>query len=266
VELMDVGMNYMRGHLLQDARINYVITKGGEVPNNVPPLAEVWYFIRAPRRFQVDQIWNWMLDVAKGASLMTQTRLKTNLLSATWELLPNKSLARVGDDNATLIGAPNFSPEDQRFGEEIIRSLEREIKGSAFDDTLTHPDLNRTFPNVDFSKASTDLGNVSWMFPTLSFRVATKALGTPQHSWQMVCQTNSPPALKAGLRVSEWMAASALDCLAHPEIIEEAWEEHRHYLNETKFYHPIPEDLAVPKFKDLYGIGLETASSLWNKD
>lgn len=265
VELMDVGMNYMRGHLIQDARINYVITKGGDVPNNVPPIAEVWYFIRAPRRSQVDQIWNWMLQVAKGASLMTQTSMKTNLLSATWELLPNKSLARVGDGNATLIGAPDFNPEEQKFGEEIIRSLGREIKGSAFDNTLTHPDLTKTFPNVDFSKASTDLGNVSWMFPTLSFRVATKALGTPQHSWQMVCQTNSPPAMKAGLRVSEWMAASALDCFAHPEIIEEAWEEHRLYLNETKFYHPIPEDLAVPTFKDLYGIGLDTVSSFCSK-
>jgi aminobenzoyl-glutamate utilization protein B len=266
VELMDVGMNYMRGHLIQDARINYVITKGGEVPNNVPPIAEVWYFIRAPRRFQVDQIWNWMLDVAKGASLMTQTSMKTHLLSATWELLPNKSLARVGDENATLIGAPDFTAEDQKFGEEIIRSLGRKIQGPAFDNTLTHPDLNRTFPNVDFSKASTDLGNVSWIFPTLSFRVAAKALGTPQHSWQMVCQTNSPPAMKAGLRVSEWMAASALDCFARPELIEEAWEEHRLYLQETKFYHPVPEDLAVPTFRDLYGVGLETVCSPCGKD
>jgi aminobenzoyl-glutamate utilization protein B len=266
VELMDVGMNYMRGHLIQDARINYVITKGGEVPNNVPPIAEVWYFIRAPRRFQVDQIWNWMLDVAKGASLMTQTSMKPHLLSATWELLPNKSLARVGDENATLIGAPDFTAEDQKFGEEIIRSLGRKIQGPAFDNTLTHPDLNRTFPNVDFSKASTDLGNVSWIFPTLSFRVATKALGTPQHSWQMVCQTNSPPAMKAGLRVSEWMAASALDCFARPELIEEAWEEHRLYLQETKFYHPVPEDLAVPTFRDLYGVGLETVCSPCGKD
>jgi len=69
VELMNIGMNYMRGHLPQEARIMYVITKGGEVPNNIPPDAEVWYYIRAPRRFQVDHIWKWMLDVAKGASL-----------------------------------------------------------------------------------------------------------------------------------------------------------------------------------------------------
>ncbi len=72
---MNIGMNYMREHVVQEARIMYVITKGGEVPNNVPPDAEVWYFIRAPRRTQVDHIWNWMQDVAKGAALMTQTKM-----------------------------------------------------------------------------------------------------------------------------------------------------------------------------------------------
>ncbi len=253
VELMNIGMNYMRGHLLQEARIMYVVTKGGEVPNNIPPDAEVWYYLRAPRRFQVDHISKWMLDVAKGASLMTQTSFTYKLLAATWELLPNKVLARVGDENVTLIGPPVFSPEDQSFGEEMIRSLGKEAKGPAFNPAITHPDFTKTFPDVDYFKASTDVGNVSWLVPTLSFRIATKALGTPQHSWQMVSQAKSPAALKAGLRVSQWMAASALDCLLHPMIISEAWNEHRQYLAETEFYHPIPDEVRLPTFEDLYG-------------
>jgi len=253
VELMDIGMNYVRGHLPQEARIMYVITKGGEVPNNVPPDAEVWYYIRAPRRFQVDHIWKWMLDVAKGASLMTQTSFTYKLLAATWELLPNRVFARVGDENVTLIGPPEFSPEDQTFGEEMIRSLGKEIKGPAFDPAITHPDFTKTFPDVDCFKASTDVGNVSWLVPTLSFRIATKASGTPQHSWQMVSQAKSPAALNAGLRVSQWMAASAVECLIHPEIISEAWKEHRQYLAGTKFYHPIPREVRLPTFEDLYG-------------
>ena len=253
VELMDIGMNYMRGHLPQEARIMYVVTKGGEVPNNVPPDAEVWYYIRAPRRSQVDHIWKWMLDVAKGASLMTQTSFTYKLLAATWELLPNKILAKVGDENVTLIGPPEFSPEDQTFGEAIIRSLGKEVKGPAFDPSITHPDFTKTFPDVEYIKASTDVGNVSWLVPTLSFRIATKASGTPQHSWQMVSQAKSPAALKAGLRVSQWMAASAVECLLHPEIISEAWKEHRSYLAETEFYHPIPKEVRLPTFEDLYG-------------
>ncbi len=253
VELMDMGMNYARGHLPQEARIMYVITKGGEVPNNVPPDAEVWYYIRAPRRSQVERIWNWMLDVAKGASLMTQTTFTYRLLAATSEVLPNRVLAKVGDENATLLGGPEFSAEDQRFGEEMIRSLGKEVKGQAFDSSVTHPDFSRTFPDVECFKASTDVGNVSWLVPTLSFRIAAKASGTPGHSWQMVSQAKSPAALKAGLKVGQWMAASALDCLLHPEIISEAWEEHRHYLAETEFHHPIPDEVRLPTFEDLYG-------------
>jgi len=251
---MDTGMNFMREHVPQDVRIMYVITKGGEVPNNVPPDAEVWYFIRAPRRTQVDLVWNWMQDVAKGAALMTQTKMSYNILAAAWEVLPNKVLVKMGDANVTTIGAPSFTPEDQKFGEEIIKSLGKEVRGSAFDTTITHPDLSKTFPDIEVVKASSDWGNVSWMFPTLLFNAAVKAKGTPNHSWQMVCQTNTSPALKAGLAVSKWMAASALDCLTKPEIITEAWKEHNKSLSETKYYHPIPADLKVPSFKDLYGI------------
>jgi aminobenzoyl-glutamate utilization protein B len=262
VELMDVGMNFMREHVVQEARIMYVITKGGEVPNNVPPDAEVWYFIRAPRRTQVDHIWNWMQDVAKGAALMTQTKMSYKILAATWEVLPNKVLYKMGDENATAIGPPSFTPEDQKFGEAVIKSLGKEVKGEAFDTTITHPDLSQTFPNVFVVKASTDQGNVSWMFPTLSFSAATQAKGTPGHSWQLVCQTSTSPAMKGGLIVSKYMAASAIDCLTKPEIISEAWKEHNGYLAETKYYHPIPADLKVPTFKELYGIEPEAVPGM----
>jgi aminobenzoyl-glutamate utilization protein B len=262
VELMDIGTSFMREHVIREASIQYVITRGGEVPNIVPPDAEVWYFIRAPRRSQVDKIWGWLHDIARGAALMTQTRMNYKLLAATWEVLPNRILAQLGDSNATMIGPEPFTLEDHKFGEEIIKSLGREIKGSAFDTMLAHPDFSKTFPDVEIFKPSWDLGNVSWMVPTLSFSIVTKATGTPQHSWQMVSQTNSPPALKAGVKVSQWMAASALDCFTHPEIISEAWKEHDQYLAETKFYHPIPADFKLPTFKDLYGIEPESIPKL----
>jgi aminobenzoyl-glutamate utilization protein B len=262
VELMNIAMNYMREHVIQEARIHYVITQGGAAPNIVPPDAEVWYFIRSPRRTQVDQIWNWMQDVAKGAALMSQTTMNYKILCATWEVLTNKAVSKVGDTNAKLIGAPSFTPEEQKFGEEIIKSLGGEVKGEAFATTITPPDLSKTFPNVKVYSASTDQGNVSWMFPTLNFRTATTAKGTPFHTWQMVCQTGTPPAFKAGLVVSKWMAASALDCLTKPEIISEAWKEHNGYLAETKYYHPIPADLKVPTFKELYGIEPEAVPGM----
>ena len=262
VELMNIAMNFMREHVIQEARIHYVITNGGLAPNVVPPDAEVWYFIRSPRRTQVDEIWKWMQDVAKGAALMTQTTMSNKLLAATWEELTNKVLGKVGDANVRAIGAPKFTPEDQKFGEEILKSLGKEVKGDVFDGTITPPDLVRTFPNVKVMPASTDEGNVSWMFPLVAFRSAVAAKGTPLHTWQNVCQTGSAPAFKGALMASKWMAATALDCLTKPEIISEALKEHKGYLAETKYYHPIPADLKVPTFKDLYGMEPEAVPGM----
>jgi aminobenzoyl-glutamate utilization protein B len=262
VELMDIGMNFMREHVVQEARIHYVITNGGQAPNVVPPDAEVWYFIRAPRRTQVDEIWKWMQDVAKGAALMTQTTTSNKLLAATWEVLTNKALGKVGDANIKAIGTPPFTPEDQKFGEEILKSLGKEVKGETFDTTITPPDLVRTFPDVKVMPASTDEGNINWMVPTVTFRSAVAAKGTPLHTWQNVCQTGTPTAFKGALTASKWMAATALDCLTKPEIISEAWKEHKGYLAETKYYHPIPADLKVPTFKDLYGIEPEAVPGM----
>jgi len=262
VELMNIAMNYMREHVIQEARIHYTIPKGGEVPNVVPPDAESFYWIRTPRRTQLDHIWEWMQDVAKGAALMTKTTMSYKLLCATWEVLPNKVLSKIGDANATAIGGPPFTPDDQKFGEEIIKSLGREVKGESFDTTIRSPDLSKTFPNVTIFPASTDEGNVSWIVPTLNFRAATLAKGTPLHTWQAVCQTGMPTAFKGGLTASKYMATSALDCLTKPEIISEALKEHKGYLAETKYYHPIPADLKVPTFKDLYGIEPEAVPGM----
>jgi aminobenzoyl-glutamate utilization protein B len=262
VELMNIAMNFMREHVIQEARIHYVVTQGGAAPNIVPPDAEVWYFIRSPRRTQVDEIWNWMQDVAKGAALMSQTKMNYKLLCATWESLPNKVLSKIGNANVVAIGGPPFTPEDQKFGEEIIKSLGREVKGEAFDTKITNPDLSKTFPNVTVFPASTDQGNVSWVVPTLSFRAATVAKGSPLHTWQVACQTGTPSAFKGGVTVSKYMATSALDFLTKPEIISEAWKEHKQYLAETKFQHPIPADLKVPSFKDLYGIEPEAVPGM----
>ena len=256
VELFNIGMNYMREHILDNTRIEYVITSGGEVPNNVPPYAEVWYFLRAPHMAIVDQMYEWMQKVAEGAALMTQTKGEVILQSGIWEALPNRTLAMVGDANITLVGAPPFTAEDQKFGEEIAKALEKmgvkEIQPPHYDTEIIHPDLSKTFPNIQRGMYSADTGDVSWTVPLLSFASATHVKSTIGHNWIQVAQNAMPPALKAGLTVSKWMAASALDLLKDPQIIKEAWEEHKEVLDKTP-YHPLPKDLSVPTFLELYG-------------
>jgi aminobenzoyl-glutamate utilization protein B len=254
VELMNIAMNYMREHIVQDARIHYVITKGGESPNVVPAFAEVWYFTRAPRRAQVDQIRAWMFDVAKGAALMTQTRTEHQILTASYERLTNRTLAMAGDKIAKLIGPPPFTAEDQKFGEAVVReALKSDLKGEAFSNKVETPDFTKTFPNVSGRRSSAD-DNYTWKFPSVRFFAATWTRGTSQHSWPAVCQTGTPISMKAGVTVSKYMAALAIELMTNPKLIQDAWEEHKKYIAEFGYKETIPPEVKVPSFEDLYGI------------
>jgi aminobenzoyl-glutamate utilization protein B len=253
VELMDAGANFMREHVVQEARIHYVISKGGEAPNIVPQFAEVWYYFRAPRRAQVDEMRTWLVDIAKGAALMTQTRMEYQILTAVYERLTNRSLAQMGDQMVKAVGAPSFTAEDQKFGEEIIKSLNRKPEGEAFSTKIATPDFSTVFPDVKFGKASADL-NYTWRIPSMTFSVATYANGTPGHSWQAVCSTRTDPTLKAGLQVSKYMAAAGLEVLTNPKLVKDAQEEFNGYVAKFGYKEPVPKDVKVPSFQDLYGI------------
>jgi aminobenzoyl-glutamate utilization protein B len=253
VELMDVGANFMREHVPQEARIHYIISKGGEAPNVVPPFAEAWYFIRAPRRAEVDRIRAWLIDISKGAALMTQTTTDYRILTAVYEYLPNRTLAKMGDEVVKMVGAPAFTAEEQAFGGTVLGAMGRKAESEAFSTKVTTPDFARTFPDVPNSKASTDV-NFTWRFPSVQFFTATLAKGTPLHSWMAVCQTGTSPAMKAGLQVSKYMAAMGLEVLTNPALVTEAWAELGENVARFGYREPVPKEVKVPTFKELYGI------------
>ncbi len=154
-----------------------------------------------------------------------------------------------------LVGTPPFTPEDQKFGAAVIQSLGKEWKDEPFSTKIITPDFSRTFPDVPVTKASNDQGNLSWRIPILGFNVATEAKFTPGHSWQVVSQEKTEPALKAGMQVSKWMAVSALKLMTDPKAIQEAWTEHGKYLADLGTYkEPLPPEVKVPTFEMLYGM------------
>ena len=254
VELMSIGINFMREHVIEQARIHAVTTSGGQVPNVVPPFAETWYFVRAPRRAQVEQIFDWMKKIAEGAALMTETKVTYDMLAATYEILPNSVLGKVGYDALKRVGPPPFNEEDQKYGEEVVKSLNVDLKGAkAYSTDIQPVDFSKKFPQVVVGKHSTDQGNVSWIAPTMSFGAPTWTYKTPGHSWQLVCQGKTDAAEKAGLQVSKWMAASALALFSDEKAIEQAKAEHADYLKQFPYKDPV-KGLPVPTFKKLYGI------------
>ncbi|MEM4483351.1 MAG: M20 family metallopeptidase [Candidatus Methanomethylicia archaeon] len=257
VELMNVGVNYLREHVVQDARIHYVIERGGGQPNIVPDYARSWYYVRAPEREQVEEIYNWILDIARGAALMTQTQYKVEFLEGLHNTIPNKTIGKIIVENMRLIGLPKYSDEDLKFAEEIAKTIPLEDKINQLKkskrpgwerliDKLIDDEIPDPWGEGEISHGSTDVADVSWKTPTVEFGTATWVLGTPGHSWQNVAQSAVGLGHKSLIFAAKTMAATIIDLMTSIELIEEAKKEHKNRLRGRVYKSPIPPDHKPP--------------------
>jgi aminobenzoyl-glutamate utilization protein B len=257
VELMNVGVNYMREHIIQDARIHYIIEKGGDQPNIVPPYARSWYLIRAPEREQVEEIYNWILDIAKGAALMTQTQHKVEFITGCYNMIQNKTLAMTCLKVMREIGAPKFNKEDYEFAKKIHETIPPEQKRNALKrmkipdweklmDVILDEEVRDPWDEGEVSHGSTDVGDVSWQTPTLSFETACFVLGSPGHSWQNVAAAGVGIGHKGGIYAAKVIAATAIEIMSNSKLIEEAWKEFREKTKGKKYKSPIPPEVKEP--------------------
>ncbi len=257
VELMNVGVNYMREHVIQDARIHYIIERGGGQPNIVPDYARSWYLIRAPEREQVDQIYNWILDIAKGAALMTQTQYKVEFIKGVYNKIPNKVIAELIVKNMREIGLPKYSEEDLKFAQEIAKTIPLEAKINQLRnskrpgwekliDKLIDDEIPDPWGEGEVSHGSTDVSDVSWQAPTVEFSTAAWVLGTPGHSWQNVAQSAVGLGHKSLIFAAKTMAATIIDLMMKNEILEKAKKEHKDRLKGRIYKSPLPPDHKPP--------------------
>ena len=123
VELMNVGVNFLREHIIQEARIHYVIEDGGGQPNVVPGYARSWYLVRAPERSQVDPIYERVLKIAKGATLMTETELRIEFIKGIYNKISNRVLSEIVVRNMREIGTPSYTDEEIEWGRELTKSV-----------------------------------------------------------------------------------------------------------------------------------------------
>lgn len=257
VELMNTGVNFLREHIIQDARIHYVIEEGGGQPNVVPDYARSWYLIRAPERDQLEPIYQRVLKIAEGASLMTETELEVDFIKGIYNKLPSKTLSDAIAENMRLIGVPEYSDEEMRFAEEIAKSISKEDKRNTLWkskrpgwEELMEVLIDRTIPDAwddgDTSHGSTDVSDVSWQAPTMEFGTCTWVLGTPGHSWQNVALAGMSIGHKSLLFASKVIAATGIDLLTKPGLIKAAWEELERRKAGREYVSPIPADLGPP--------------------
>jgi aminobenzoyl-glutamate utilization protein B len=257
VELMNIGVNYLREHIIQDSRIHYVIEEGGGQPNVVPDYARSWYLVRAPERDQLEPIYNRILKIAEGAAMMTETELKVEFIKGIYNKIPSKTLSDTVSANMRGIGAPEYSEEEMSFAEEISHSITTESKRTSLWKTkrpgwenLMNVLIDRTMPDAwndgEVSHGSTDVSDVSWQAPTMEFSTSTYTLGTPGHSWQNVAFSGMSIGHKSLFFASKVIATTAIDLLLKPELLKEAWEELKRRKAGRKYKTPIPVNLGPP--------------------
>jgi len=243
VELMNVGANFLREHMPTDARLHYAITDaGGSAPGVVQANAEVLYMIRAPELDEMHALVARVDDIARGAALMTGTDVEIVPKGGASNVLPNAVLCRVMFDVMRELGPLSFPPEERAFAQSIrntlpnLESIDRKARlesdvllpaGQDDEGKLPlHEGLRPFDGTMSQGSGSTDVGDVSWIVPTVECATAAWAVGTPSHSWQVVAQGCSPAAHRAMVRAAETMAGTAAALLENPSLIEEARREH----------------------------------------
>lgn len=219
VEAMNYMTNMMREHVPSDARIHYVITKGGLAANVVPEFAEVEYMVRHPNAAVVAEIWDRIVKCAEGAANGTETSMKYEVISGSFNLLPNETLSKLMFDNLKKIGGVNYSPSELEFA----RKLQSSFSFKAPD--LAEAQKIQPFTLGGFFPASTDVGDITWVVPTAGLGTATWVPGAPAHSWQAVATGSTSIGLKAMMNAAKILAFTGIDLFNNPELCDKAKKE-----------------------------------------
>ena len=255
VELMNVGVNYMREHMPDDARIHYAyLDAGGPAPNVVQARATVRQLIRAADLPTLFSMIERVRRIAEGAALMTETRVESRVFSGVSNLLGNRALEEAMQRQLDRLGPVPYDDADEAFAREIQKTLTPEEIAATFRRIGMTPKPGAAL--CDFvapldrvgqgGEGSTDVGDVSWATPTVQARVATCAIGTPFHTWQTVAQGATPFAHKGMLHAAKVMAATAVELIETPALIAAAKAEHAGKLAEHPYRCPIPDDARPP--------------------
>ncbi len=244
VELMNVGANYMREHLKEDARVHYVVTDGGGQPNVVPATATVWYFVRANEHKDVEYNFAWLKDIAEGAAKMTRTKFSLRIDTDCHEIIPNQPLSQLVHKHMTALGPPKFTDEEKAFARRLQEPLTKEF-GTTFPVALKE-EVDRLLTTSPVNKGSTDVGDVSWRVPTGGLHTVCMAAGSPGHSWQNVAAIGSSIGEKGLVYAAKSLAVTAVDLLEKPELIGAARADWQERLKGRKYVSLIPEGQKAP--------------------
>jgi aminobenzoyl-glutamate utilization protein B len=244
VELMDVGWNFRREHLRLSQRSHYVIPNGGDQPNVVPPNATVWYYFRETSYDEIMKLWNIGNNMAKGATLMTDTELSSmRVLGSAWPGHFNKTIAEVMHANIEKVGLPVWSADDIALAKAVQREMKVPENGLP---TKIRPLRGReSIPDEEKrGGGSDDIGDISWNVPTVTINYPSNIQAGPGHNWANAISMATPIAHK-GIDVgAKVVAMTVIDLLQNPDYVKQAWDYFNNVQTKTTKYKTFlrPED------------------------
>lgn len=268
LELMNVGVQFLREHVPQETRIHYAITNaGGFSPNVVQPRAEVLYLIRAPKLEQVEEIYQRINQIARGMAMATETEVEIEFIKSCANLVPNKSLNSVLYQNLVLAPPIVYSDEDLALGKALdatlanmpnlssvgvteaeAEALEEEMAGQALFTQVLPFNAQR---EIKVAPGSSDVGDVSWNVPTAQISATCWTLKSPAHTWQTVAIGRSEAAHKGLIYAAQVLAGAAIDLIEDDSLLKAAQEEFVRRMKGKKYISPIPADVKPRAISEL---------------
>ena len=241
VQLMNMGVEFLREHVTDDVRIHYNIIDGGLAPNIVPDTAATKYFVRALSRENVVDTFNRVIKCAEGAAHMTDTTLEIERLGGIYPTMQNKVMCDIMQRMREEIPMPEYTEEELKFADEINRNspLYQEGKTVAIDTNVR--------PLGDYNGfASTDYGDVMHICPGVANSDCTAATLAGGHSWMITACSGSSIGMKGMLRAGKIMAAGAYELILHPELAKAAKDEFDREMDGKTYVCPITDEVAWP--------------------
>ncbi len=237
-ELMNVGVNYLREHVKSDARMHYAyLNDGGDAPNIVPAAATLLYALRAPESAYVAELYERVGDVAKGAALMTGTKVSYRTVSAYADLLSIPAMEELMMEAMQESEKPEYTEEDYAYAAQF-----------AADENSPSIDTDILSADQTINLGSTDVGDVSWQVPTGLIGVATEATGCALHTWQIVAQGKSPLAHKGMHYAARILFAAAKKLYESPERCALIQDDYKNVIGHRTYQSMLPDSVKPGDF------------------
>jgi aminobenzoyl-glutamate utilization protein B len=236
------GVEMMREHMKLSSRVHYVISNGGDVPNIVPEHAAVWIWARDEKRTEVEALLARIRKIAEGAALMTNTHSNVRVQGGSWELLVNETGERLLDGNLRWLGTPQYTPEEIAFAKSIQRAT-----------NVPEVGLERKIVPANEQKVeggSTDVGDVSWVVPTLHLTVVTSPKDAPWHAWPVVATAGMSIGHKGMITASQTLAATMVDLYEKPQLLRDIRAEFEKKRGNVVYKAWLPDGPPAPPKED----------------